>query len=862
MELIERAGFLSVLRTKFNDVAGGEGHCILVSGEAGIGKTSLIRAFCREKKREATICLGICDALFTPRPLGPLHDIIWQISGDEGKIEGSPEDRVGLFTRFLHKLSDHEPALIVFEDIHWADEATLDFVKFLARRITRVPCLFILTYRDDEVNSPHPVRNLLGELPAHSFTRLQLAPLSREAVERLSGEKGYRGEDVYSITGGNPFYVNEILASYSPGIPENIRDSILSVYNRLPKNTRELWALLSVLPTGLELEQLEKLEPGYAEALAPCIEAKLLYLKDGKLFFKHELYRRTIETSLSPFKRIDLNKRVLEVCIDDLEKRQEIYRVIHHAKNANDYAAVVRYAPIAARQAAALGAHVEASRLYLSAIEYYQGRDKEVLVELYARYANECYLTNRIKEAIVYQGKVLNICKEKEDREGMGDSLWFLSRLWWFDGDRKQAELLARQAVDILADEPASRAKAMAFSNMSQLRMLSDQPIECMHWGEIAIGLARELNDEEILCHALNNVGTVQMRVPSYRQKGLDLLRQSLDLALRNGYQEHAARAYSNLFTNSVRIKDYALARQVLPEGLHYCEERELDSWKTYILSWKARLLMDTGVWNEALQLAGDILGREDQASIVRIDALVVKGTILMRRGDAEALPLLMEAKAKAYESMELQRILPSLTALLEYDWLVGGNEVSWWSIEVAISMIGQSASLIENSAFAFWLRKALNRELPSPSVYEAYDLTDPQKAAALWQELGCPYEQAVLLFEGDEDDKKKAIAITQQLGAEAIGEKMKQDLRLSGIKSIPRGLRKTTQQNPAQLTDREISVLALLKEGLQNKEIGSRLFISAKTVDHHISAILFKLNVNSRTKAVLEAVRLGIVKE
>ena len=85
--------------------------------------------------------------------------------------------------------------------------------------------------------------------------------------------------------------------------------------------------------------------------------------------------------------------------------------------------------------------------------------------------------------------------------------------------------------------------------------------------------------------------------------------------------------------------------------------------------------------------------------------------------------------------------------------------------------------------------------------------------------------------------------------------------MRSSGIKSIPRGLRKSTQENPALLTDRELEVLQLLNEGMQNKEIAARLFISAKTVDHHISAILFKLDVNSRTKAVQEAIRLAILK-
>ena len=155
--------------------------------------------------------------------------------------------------------------IIVFEDIHWADEATLDFIKFLARRIARIRVLFILTYRDNEIHSRHPLRNVLGQLPAPSITRLQLPPLSKPAVEDMAIKKGFKGEDVYSISGGNPFYVNEILASYSPGIPDTIKDSVLSVYNLQDKKAKQVWEVLSVLPTGFELKYLEKMGPDYAE---------------------------------------------------------------------------------------------------------------------------------------------------------------------------------------------------------------------------------------------------------------------------------------------------------------------------------------------------------------------------------------------------------------------------------------------------------------------------------------------------------------------------------------------------------------------------------------------------------------------
>jgi predicted ATPase/DNA-binding CsgD family transcriptional regulator len=865
MELIERAGFLTSLQAKFENIAKGEGHCILVSGEAGIGKTSLVKAFCKEVKNNCKTYQGTCDALFTPRPLAPIYDIVWQIGSDIWENTMKNTDRATIFSRLFHELENQkETTLIVIEDIHWADEATLDFIKFLARRITQLPCLFILTYRDDEIHSRHPLRSVLGQLNPDSFTRMQLLPLSRQAVEKMAEEKGYKGEDVYSISGGNPFYVNEILASYSIGVPDNIKDSILSSYNRLDEETKHVWQILSVLPTGFEIKYLEKMEPSYAASIHNCLDLQILTPKDGLLFFKHELFRRTIETSLSPLLRIALNKRILDLFRESFEQNGEMERIIHHAKNANEDKTVVQYAPLAARQAAAVGAHIEASRLYLTAIEYYQENDKDTLIKFYESYAYECYLTNQIKEAIIYTGKTLNILKEKNDIEKIGYCLRFLSRLWWFDGNRKKAETYASQAIEILGDQPSSNAKAMAFSNMSQLKMLSDQRDECIVWGEKAIAMAKELADEETLSHALNNVGTVQMRIRSSRQKGIELLQQSLEIALKNSYEEHAVRAFINLGTNAVIMKDYAFAKKILDEGIQYCEERDLDHGRPYLLAYKARLNLETGHWNEAYRIADNLIKNEDQPPIIKIGALVVVATIKMRIGDRDLLPLLIEAKEKAFDTMEAQRIIPVMVALLEYEWITETSFIQKADLDFAISMIEHRGNFYEKNAFDFWLLKARKQRLTLQEFYDGYQVYNramAEKAADLWKQLGCPYEQALALFEGNETDKRMAITIVHKLGADAIYEKMKFQMRTSGIKNIPRGIRKSTKSNPANLTERELDVLQFLKEGLQNKEIAGRLFISPKTVDHHISSIFFKLDVKSRAKAVQEAIHLDIIK-
>src|SRR4051812_612587 len=200
----------------------------------------------------------------------------------------------------------------------------------------------------------------------------------------------------------------------------------------------------------------------------------VIIMKNDKVVFKHELYRRTIAESLSPFKRMALNKKILELFLASFEEKGEIERIVQYAKNANESKVVVKYAPIAARHAACTGAHIEASKLFLTAIEYSDGNDIDQLVELYEAYAYECYLTNQIKDAIIYQGKALNIWREKGDLEQTGNSLRFLSRLWWFDGNHDEGEKYGKEAVEILKAQPFPKAKAMAYSNMSQLKMLSD----------------------------------------------------------------------------------------------------------------------------------------------------------------------------------------------------------------------------------------------------------------------------------------------------------------------------------------------------------------------------------------------------
>ncbi len=869
-QLIERDVFLSQLMVGFKNMEKGEGHCFFIMGEAGIGKTSLVKVFLKELDDNCMSFVGACDSLFTPRPLAPLYDIALQIKeGLADNIESIPS-RSALFTKFIKELSDlKKPIVLVFEDIHWADEATLDFIKFFARRISRLKCLFVLTCRNNDLNTIHGFKNLISDLSIDSFTRLQLPPFTREAVNILASEKGFNASNLYDISRGNPFYVTEIIASYSIGIPENIKDSVLSVYHHQEVQTKALWEFLAVIPEGLELNRFIKTDPLWQLAIENSLTATIIEIRSGKIYFKHELYRRTIEESLSPFKRIALNKKILELFLNDFIQADDIERIVHYAKNANEYHLVVEYAPIAAKKAASVGAHVEASKLYFTAIEYYDGQDKSLLLNFYEAYTYECYLTNQIKEAIIYQGKVLRLLQQKKevnqiDISEMSNCLRFLSRLWWFEGNRDEAEKYGQQAIQLLEAAPDSSVKAMAFSNMSQLKMLSGEFEKSIEFGNLAIAMAKKIKNDEILSHALNNVGSSMWEFNMNDRTGLKILIESLEIALKHSLHEHAARAYTNIISSCISCKEYALAKEYLQAGLIYCEERDLDSWTKYKLSMKAGMLLEIGDWEEALTISNNLLINPFQTVIVKIGALVVKARIEMRIGKPEVPSILNEVLSIALITKEYRRIVPVMIACFEYEWLNASQILGITEIEQAILLVKQSSNIILNNEFAYWLNKSGRSKIELSELYTPYKLLaegKPKLAANYWHKAERPFENALALAESDEKDKREALIIMQQLNAVVVSQKLKLEMRHAGLKKIPRGKRDSTKANILELTNRELEVLQLLNGGTQNKEIAATLFISAKTVDHHISSILFKLGTPSRAKAVEVAIRLGIIK-
>ncbi len=356
MQLLERQSELETLSRCLQEARAGSGKLILIAGEAGMGKSSLVEQFALEHRREARVLWGACDPLTTPRALAPVREIAAQTIGLGAPGTDEAESRDRLFRVLLDEVSRRAgtASILVLEDLHWADEATLDFLRFMGRRMQRTSALLLATYRDEELFPAHPLRLALGELTGLQVIRLRLAPLSLAAVEMLARESGRDARLLHETTGGNPFFVREVLASPGEPVPETVRDAVLARLARCSGTTRELAELVAISPTRTEAWLVDAVL-GICLAIVDEAGARgLLEIQSDSVGFRHQLARLAVLSAIAPERIRAMHIKVL----DALRRRgADPARLVHHAVLAADAAAVLENAPLAARQAARLGAH-------------------------------------------------------------------------------------------------------------------------------------------------------------------------------------------------------------------------------------------------------------------------------------------------------------------------------------------------------------------------------------------------------------------------------------------------------------------------------------------------------------------------
>jgi tetratricopeptide (TPR) repeat protein len=528
--------------------------------------------------------------------------------------------------------ADH-PTAVVIEDVHWADGATLDVLKFLGRRIDRAPVTLVLTYRDEEVPQNHPLMLMFGDLPASAVHRVHPAPLSKSAVEELAS--GFEGsvEDLYALTRGNPFLVTEALLAPGGDVPANVRDAVRTRASRLSPAGRAVADVISVVPGQTERWLIEEFPEFDSGALDECRQRGLIEFDGAHAWYRHELVRGAMEETLDLPRRRALNAYVA----DALSHREaDIARIVHHSGQAGDGDAIARYAPMAARRASAAASHNEALAHYRLAVEYAAGISMEDRARLLTDYAVECYLANEAVEGVDAAAQALELWRALGSILDEGDVLCWLSRLYWWLGKSEHAVSTGMAAVDVLGSVPRSKELARAYSNLAQLFMLAQKSDAAEEWASKAIAVARDLNDQNTLAHALNNLGSTRLRAGDTR--GFPLLEESLEIAIRERLDDHAGRAYANLIWVNLDYRQYKEAERYIEEGLAYARRREIAGNIYYITAERARFGFECGRWAQAEQDARWVLSQPEEPGITRQSSR--PSVLLSQRANCRGSPL------------------------------------------------------------------------------------------------------------------------------------------------------------------------------------------------------------------------------
>ena len=850
--MLERDNQLARLQHLFEQASLGFGHLVFVGGEAGAGKSLLVQTFTNSIATRAQVLIGWCDPVLPPRPAGPLVDMARGF-GDPVSSVLRDESRPGLFGAVYADLAAAQrPTVLIFEDVHWADETTLDLLRFLGRRLGTAPALVLATYRDDETGRDHPLRSRLGDLATQSaVSRMALAPLSLDAVTTLAGRSTVDVSRIWAKTGGNPFFVTEVLQAASDEVPATVADAVLARVGQLSSTARHALTAAAVLGPRAERFALLEVVGGDTAAVDECVEAGLLQLSSPVYTFRHELVRQAVVSGIGDAHRRRLNAQVLDALRARRVDQDMLARLAELAENADDRAAVIEFAPAAGLRAAHLGSHREAAIQYDRALRFTTSEAERA--ELLQRLAEERYLTGDLIAAVESGEQALHFRRVLGQREQAGEALRWLSRFYWYSGNRAAGERCAAESLDVLTPLGPSAELAMAMSSQSQLLMLGGEHEAAIRWGIRAIALATELDLPDVVAHAMNNVGTSEssLGIP----EGLDRLRKSLQLSLELGAEDHASRAYANLSHHLVALRHLDDAARVLDEGLAYCAAHDLDVQIPYLRAARALMNVRRGHWTVAMSEANEVLALPGTTPVHRFAALLPAVMVNVRTG-APDTSMMRELGRLAHDLGEIQRLAAYANVRAEALWLAGEHVTADAELSAIYARTTSSGERAAATELAWWLNRAgLTVDPPSIRHGAFRDaLTDPRSAAGHLELLGSRYDAAVCLMEGNEEDLRQALEIFNRLDAKPAAAAAQAMLRRLGASKIPRGPRPTTRRDPHGLTARQLEVLDLIAEHLTNAEIAQRLFLSERTVDHHVSAILSKLHVQTRDDAIRHA--------
>ena len=856
-ELLEREAVLEVLSAALAEVDAGTGRLLFVAGESGVGKTAVVRAFADSVPQP--VRWGACDPLSTPVPLAPFADVASNAGDALRSVLAQPCTAHEVFGA-LRDDAAGETSVLVIEDAHWADEATLDVLRILGRRITAMPLLAIVTHRDGPAAQGDSLRVALGDLAgADGVSRVAVEPLSRAAVGILARGHAVDLDELHRRTAGNPFYVSEVLAAGGDAVPPTVRDAVIARCSRLDDDTRGVLDVIACSPQPTETWLLDALVPARAAAVAAALDAGMLVEVDAAIAYRHEIAREAVADAMPAARRTDLHGRILRALAATTADIDPA-RLAHHAELAGQAHAAVRFATAAAARAAAVGAHRQAAAQYGRALRFAEGATPAARADLLEQRATALYAADDQLASILDLRAAIELHRSTGDIGREADATALLVPRLLCRGYVDEAQEAAERALELVAG-PDLPQQAGALGALAHLYLVVDRLEDTIEVGERAIAAADRFGADEAGCDAEITVGLAHaMRGdPS----GPERLASALERAQAQQLDALVPRAFNGLAYAAVASRDAAAANRWIAEGLAYVDGHELDLWRLSILSIRLRAELDQGRWSDATETGRELLEDERDSPEPSAEALAVLALVRARRGDPAPAGALAEA-AEIFSDPGWTISIACAEA--EVAWLDGRPRDIGPTTDAAYAIAATRESSWPFALLALWRHRAgiavpRDRPLPEPVALELDGRAE--EAAAAWDRLGSPYEAAVALCLAEDPDAiAEAHSRLRAMGAAAATKIAAQRLRERGVRGIARGPRPSTLNNAALLTNREQSVLALVAEGLSNAQVAARLFVSRAHGRLPRSAILRKLDVRSRGEAVATARRLGLLED